>query len=232
MLPSVLIFLRDFKPSQEILLDSFDINHLKSLRLYNRDKKLEIRDGLGNYYFFSSPAHSKKAYLLENERGSFATPPRREVGGALPKGSRLDWLLQKGTELGMTDFHFCNMERSVRMDFSMDRAERILKEASAQSNRTHLPNIHIYKDWKDLVEEKGVRNFICLDPQSPEVLQTWEIRGKILLVGPEGGLGGDWEEMKKMGMVGRKLGKEILRMETAYLYGSVLLVQAELEAGN
>lgn len=206
-----------------------EITHLKSLRIFAKDKKIEIRDGQGGRFVFSCPAHSKDLVLELSEPQAFSQPRALRLGGAIPKGNRLDWMLQKCTELGTTDFYFCNFERSVRSDFSEDRAQRILVEACIQSGRTHLPNLHYFKNWKELFAHLPRHDFRILDPRCTQPLEFSGIGGEIYLIGPEGGFGNELSEWEALSIPGFNLGGDILRMETAYVHIASLKKQRYLE---
>lgn len=228
-LETFLCFRKNFLPSNQEYLDGSEITHLKSLRLFTKDKKIEIRDGIGSSYFFHSPSNSKKLEFHSFEKTNEPHPMPNRLAGAIPKGNRLDWMLQKSTELGVTEIHFCNFERTVRSEFSMERADRILMEAASQSKRHFLPRLFIYSKWREVVDELSSENLGYLDPRETEPIQLSTIRNKIYFIGPEGGLGKDREEMQSLGLKGYKLGSDILRMETAYLYMASLQKQANLE---
>jgi 16S rRNA (uracil1498-N3)-methyltransferase len=224
-----LIFRRGFQPSKNNLLDPIDINHLKSLRLFSQDKTVEIRNGEGDSWKFHSPANSKSLESIHESNLHFQAPSPIRLGGAIPKGGRLDYLLQKCTEIGVTEIHFTNFERSIRSDFSWDRSERIICEAASQSKRTHLPQIFFYNNWEELIQKYRVDEFLFLDTIESQPLAMKESIEKILLVGPEGGFGGDREKLLSLGMKSRHLGAGIMRMETVYVYLASIQRQFFLE---
>lgn len=223
--PDFLIFRRGFHFETTVSLEAIDINHLKSLRLYHHDKIVEIRDGDGSSWLYSCEQNSKNMVFLEGTHLTFPEEFSLRIGGAIPKGSRLDFLLQKCTEIGVTEFHFTNFERSVRSDFSPDRAERVIVEAASQSKRTHLPKILFYKNWEDLLSTIPVENLAYLDPYGERSLRAIESKDRLFMIGPEGGFGSEKKRMEELGIPSWKLGANILRMETAYIYMASLQSQ-------
>ncbi|WCL48339.1 16S rRNA (uracil(1498)-N(3))-methyltransferase [Leptospira sp. GIMC2001] len=217
-LETVLFFRRNFVPTPADELTGFEITHLKSLRLFNADKYIEIRDGNGRSYTYLCDVGSKKLIPAGILTDKLEQKNKSILAGAIPKGNRLEWLLQKGTELGVTEFHFCNFERSVRLDFSLERTERILAEAATQSKRMFLPDVTLYKDWEDLVVKIGKENFYILDPRSEVSFDHSKVRNKIAIIGPEGGFGSEIGKMQAINLPAYRLGEEILRMETAYIF--------------
>jgi 16S rRNA (uracil1498-N3)-methyltransferase len=160
---------------------------------------------------------------------------------ALPKGDKFDLVLQKGTELGITDFLPLLSNRSVpspdpsRLVTRQQRWQRIVQEACRQCRRDRLPFVKPLRPLAEVLEglptaalklalwESGARP---LAERLPAVAPS---DGIILLVGPEGGFGRDEIEMAaSKGFQPVHLGPRILRTETAglavtpvlqYLYG-------------
>nr|MBP6739895.1 16S rRNA (uracil(1498)-N(3))-methyltransferase [Leptospiraceae bacterium] len=86
-----------FRPNEtfknEITLTKEEIEHLRSLRLNDIEKEIEVRDGLGNSYTFQVGAKSKSGKLLE-KRETVLSERKIGVASAIPKAQRLDFLLQ------------------------------------------------------------------------------------------------------------------------------------------
>ncbi|MCE9599453.1 MAG: Maf-like protein [Spirochaetia bacterium] len=96
---------------------------------------------------------------------------RRVLLCAVPEGPRRDWLLQKSTELGLTDIVPVAFEHSERNDFGK-RADRIVTEAAAQSRRFTLPVIHPGVTLAKAIEwglEQSLSP-VVLDPTAAEIL--------------------------------------------------------------
>lgn len=149
----------------------------------------------------------------------------------LPKSDKMDWIVQKATELGVSSIVPLVMERSV-VRFSpekdlhkADRWRKIIREACKQSGRCIIPELHDPCSLRQLLDSfalpelnvvpweearmYGPRSF-CQDHATPASLG--------ILIGPEGGI--SQEEMgllRAAGFVPVTLGKRILRTETAGL---------------
>jgi len=149
---------------------------------------------------------------------------------SLLKGEKMDYLVQKATELGVKKIvPFISsrsiplLEKSKRLE-RRRRWEKIAIEASKQCGRGVLPIIDPLKDYPQIVEtvpmeslrlilwEKGGENL-------KEILKKLRRESRIFfIVGPEGGLSGqEVEEAKKVGFIPVTLGERILRSETASL---------------
>ena len=153
---------------------------------------------------------------------------------ALLKGKKLDWVLQKGTELGVCRFVPILTRRCVVPSLKqvkrskISRWQEIVREAAEQSQRGHLPEVRMPHTFENAISEAKQSNGISLI--------AWEMRGgaslkKILnmasepqrravnlFIGPEGGF--EEQEIrlaKQQGVLPVTLGPRILRAETAAL---------------
>lgn len=179
-------------------------------------------------------------------------PPRRlhlSVAQAIPKGDKMDWVLQKGTELGVTEFWPFVAARSVpeydeeRASARADRWRKIVQTAASQCGRADVPIVHSIAEFSTVVDY-GTANSRCfmLDELGENgllraSLQAAPLRGEedvpakaMILVGPEGG----WTERERewatrYGAEAVGLGRLVLRTETAALVAAAVL---QWEAGE
>lgn len=154
----------------------------------------------------------------------------------LPKVDKLEWVIQKGTELGMKALTPFTAKRSVvkwdtkKQSKKVERWNKIAKEAAEQSYRNRLPIIHAPISVKEMVqqfhsfdavlvayEEVAKQNNQVLLAERLEQIKPGSTIA--LIVGPEGGLTEEEvEEFLKHGAQTTSLGPRILRTETAPLY--------------
>ncbi len=173
-----------------------------------------------------------KVYLeLLNRRTVVRESPLRiDLGLPLIRHQPFEWILQKGTELGVASFHPFYSARSrqnfekAEMASRIKRWQKIIIEASKQCGRNWLPEFSLPVSFPDLLqegpwkikiipfEEEASRSLKDLEPLPSEP-------GPVLaLVGPEGGF--HKEEIKQAegkGFIPVSLGPRILRSETAAL---------------
>lgn len=158
-------------------------------------------------------------YQSENEPSEIIT-----LYQALPKQmARLEFVLQKGTELGVKSFVPIITDRTERRDFSnRNRLEMIVKEAAEQCGRAVLPEIQKISFFKDiLVSPPAGENLLAYEGENQLILSSLRphlyMKKPInIFIGPEGGL--TPEEVKEADSKDFKifsLGKLILRTETA-----------------
>jgi 16S rRNA (uracil1498-N3)-methyltransferase len=158
-----------------------------------------------------------------------STPPIRpavRVAFAVPKGKRLDWLLEKATELGAASLQPISFERSVAggKPLSDAKRERWLGHciaAAKQSGLNHLPQVNDIRRLDDLLmENDGLTLLGDLDRSARPLrdVLTGTVDSMTLIVGPEGGLN-DAERAAAIsaGAIPVCLGQTTLRIETAVL---------------
>ncbi len=144
---------------------------------------------------------------------------------AIARGERMDQVLQKSTELGVSAFQPLFSER-VEVRLSGERLNRrilhwqgVVISACEQSGRAVVPKVHAplaLHEWLERSAASGEQR-IVLHPGSERSLQSVELTDRIaLLVGPEGGFSRkEVELMCIRGVLAARLGGRILRTETA-----------------
>lgn len=154
------------------------------------------------------------------------SPLRMTLAQGIARGEKMDWIVQKATELGVHAIVPVITERTeVKLDVA--RAQRrvthwqaVVTAACEQSGRAVVPVVARplrLADWlAGLGDEAGLR--LSLDPQSTITPRELDLGGlsATLIVGPEGGLAkNDLALLAQSGFLGLRLGPRILRTETA-----------------
>ena len=153
----------------------------------------------------------------------------------MPKGDKLELIIQKCTELGVSAVIPVETSRSVvHLDNSkagkkLERWQKIAQEASQQSKRVQVPTVGPYYNWKQFLNHLSQQNGLTIVFWEDEQTQSLKalLRSQAekpqrinLVVGPEGGLSEDEvEQLRALGAVSASLGKRILRTETAGMAG-------------
>lgn len=165
-----------------------------------------------------------------------SAPPREEPGlqvtlyQGLPKGEKLDLILQKCTELGVAEVVTFDAARSVvklrgeKTASKQARYEKIVQEAARQSGRCTPPRVAIGGTLKEVLKDAGHTVKLLLW-EGEEKTTLRDCLGKYeapesvaVVVGPEGGLSAEEvEQALACGFTPVTLGKRILRTETAGL---------------
>jgi len=162
---------------------------------------------------------------------------------ALAKGEKMDLIVQKATELGVTRIVPLTADRAVvRLDADRGRSRaerwrRIAQEASRQCGRADVPRIDEPRGWDGVfaLAREEDRRALLLDPEERELRLGAAARGVsrlLLAVGPEGG----FSEEEKAGAAGATfvpvgLGPLVLRSETAGLAAVAVVLHVNGELG-
>jgi 16S rRNA (uracil1498-N3)-methyltransferase len=158
------------------------------------------------------------------------------IANGLPKGDKLELVIQKGTELGASAFiPFMAARSIVKWDSKkgakkVDRWRKIAKEAAEQAHRTKVPEVLEPASLRELLQKSKAYDYkiVAYEEEAKlgeksnlaSVLSNIK-QGQSLLVviGPEGGLSdNEVESFKNSGFVTCGFGPRILRTETAPLY--------------
>jgi 16S rRNA (uracil1498-N3)-methyltransferase len=149
----------------------------------------------------------------------------------LLKGEKTEWVLQKCTELGVYEFQFVDLERSLKQSINwehkLQRWQKIVTEAVEQSERVKIPIIKKPINLQDFTiqdNELGIAFIERISDNPTPSLNTQNYKQISLLFGPEGGFT-EQEKLliKQKGFQTISLGARILRAETAIVVGSGLL---------
>jgi 16S rRNA (uracil1498-N3)-methyltransferase len=163
-------------------------------------------------------------------------PIQVAIASGLPKGDKLELIIQKATELGAHKFVPFNAARSIvkwddkKGDKKLERWKKIAKEAAEQSHRSIVPTITKPFSFESLIQDS--KNFdykiVAYEEEAKagekshfaSLLSKMETGQSLLVVfGPEGGL--TEKEVQKLmdnGFLACGLGPRILRTETAPFY--------------
>lgn len=180
-----------------------------------------------NLYLFKLIKVAKKRLhlqLLEQQHLSEKFDYKLELAFALPnKPAKLDFILQKSTELCATKIHLIKMERSQMLhQLKFDRLNKILIEAAEQTERISIPELIYYETFNKFISLTDCQNLlVALERSSAtsENLLTIKLPpNPILLIGPEGGISqSEIDLLNQKGTQAYNLGGTILRMDTACL---------------
>lgn len=157
----------------------------------------------------------------------------------LSSREKMEWILQKGTEVGVSAFCPFYSSRTLGKPESytskkLERWERITREAAEQSGRGKLPAVHQPQSLENCLSSEGCRSELRLiawegasESSEPLVELLKRSNGTLvsLFVGPEGGFSEDEVELAcAAGCQVVSLGKRILRMETAAIIFPALVL--------
>lgn len=153
-------------------------------------------------------------------------PIRFTLGQGISRGERMDYVIQKAVELGVSSFVPLFAERTVvklkgeKLERRLIHWRNVMIAACEQSGRRHLPQLEEAATLDEWLASLGNSTKLVLDPQAQQSLHDLAppTDSVHLLIGPEGGLCQEELQLaKRCGFTGVRLGPRILRTETAPL---------------
>ncbi len=218
----------------DLTVDHIDLSEEESkhcirvLRLKKGDE-VTLADGKGTQAIASiADDHVKKCVLQVKQR--LTHKPREtflHIAIAPTKNfDRMEWFIEKATEMGIEEITFIECERSERNKINKERCEKVAISAMKQSKQWWLPKIHDIIPLKKLIESSGKDSLKLIawcetnEKQSlTKHLNTSVHKHLLVLIGPEGDFTAEEVELaKKSGFTPVTLGENILRTETAALF--------------
>ncbi len=186
---------------------------------------VQLFDGSGQEYLGALIEVGKKAVrveLREQLAGQAESPLRIHLGQGLSRGERMDWAIQKATELGVSEITPIVSERcevrlkDERADKRLAHWRQVAISACEQCGRSVLPVIHApvsLAEWQGHVQAELK---LVLHPVAAPLESHARPHSLAFLIGPEGGLSvAEVEQAKAAGFHAARLGPRVLRTETA-----------------
>ncbi len=167
---------------------------------------------------------------IEKEEPLLFSPVYMTLYQGLPKSDKMDLIVQKAVELGVSDIIPVQMHRSVvklsgvKGDKKRERWQGIAKSAAQQSKAPFIPTVHPVMSFGDVVDAiEGEVALVAYEMEKERTLkstlQKLETKNIAVFIGPEGGFEpSEIEALTDRGAISVSLGDRILRTETAGLY--------------
>lgn len=236
-----------------------DARHLGTVMRAKPGDSFIACDGRGRVVLASVSGISNqtiRADILRPLPSDAETAWRLTVAQSLPKGDKLETVIQKGTEAGACAFQpFVSRRTIVQYDARkeakrLERWRKIAKEAAEQSHRDVIPEVWPVCGWNELLQQFSSFDLVLMCDEAEgkagtrplrPVLRAFRMKQAhapkrpevLIVVGPEGGF--DPEEAEAAALAGAQrvgLGKRILRTETAALYALACLAYESGELGG
>lgn len=213
----------------QMKLEPGDLYHIKRVMRMKNGEKIEV-------------VYKEELYLCEvqinDEEVSISTISKKEkkdefmkaVVLVIPilKEQKMDLILQKATELGVSEIIPVIMKRSMvksdgKEEKKLARWNKIMKEASEQSMRFQVPKLNTIHTLEEVSKLKGLK-MICSTAEEKNTFKNFlqsspKYDKLIIVIGPEGGIDPEEESLLvQNGFVSVTLGPRILRVETVPIY--------------
>lgn len=238
------------KLNDKYVISGTDFNHIKNvLRMNVGDTFLVSDNGVSNLCEiedFSDDCVIAK--IVEENYNDTSLPISIYLFQGLPKGDKMEWIIQKTVELGVDCVIPVEMSRCVvklddkKKKSKVSRWQSISESAAKQSKCNRIPEIYDVLTYKQALAKAKDLDLLLVPYESKNgMADTKEALAQIksgmnvgILIGPEGGF--DEKEIEQAFEIGGKvisLGKRILRTETAAITSvSMCMLHAEMYLGD
>ena len=218
----------DLALNNRLDLDSQASTHLVKVLRLKEGSELRLFNGDGCEYLAHITVAGKKNAQVEiseilstESKVSFPL----HLGQVVSKGDRMDFTIQKATELGITDItplwsERCDVRlKGERLEKKMEHWKKVAISACEQSGRNKIPTIHPAMNYHEWASSVDTESKLVLHTRDQKPLSEIKAPASVaLLVGPEGGItDAEVELCIQQGFTGLTLGPRILRTETAAL---------------
>ncbi|MFA5789371.1 MAG: 16S rRNA (uracil(1498)-N(3))-methyltransferase [Candidatus Gracilibacteria bacterium] len=204
-----------------------DVHYLRDVLRLKPNDELELLDGSGL-------VHAARIETLTPDRVScqvFSSRPSESeprtkitLAQALPKSSKMDFIVEKCTELGVGRIIPMLTSRTIAQGVKLERWRKLAKEAAEQSGRAIIPEISDSLKLAEVLKLKDQFDLALIPWESEKenslksVFTVHRPSSIVFLIGPEGGFTKEEvEAARQAGFILVSLGKRIMRTETAGL---------------
>ena len=227
-----IFFNETLEENKKITLDKEQSHYVSNVMRLEIGRELLLFNGREGEFLGKVVSCSKKqTIILLVKKEKEQTEPKNVSLAFCPlKGPRLDFLIQKCTEIGLKTFIPVISDHTINRKINKQRLEKIIIEACEQSDQLTIPNLLEPLSFKEFAQSLNSSDSVLFADINSEnnsldkVLQSKE--GKfVLFIGPEGDFSP--QERKEIANDNKfksfSLGKNILRSETAAMSGLVLI---------
>lgn len=208
----------------EITAPESTTHYLSRVLRLREDAYITLFNGDGHNYLAQIGALEGKRlhlHILSKEQGAPAAAHSLVLALPLLKGERMDYALQKATELAADEVILFNAARSevklksTRLANRMEHWRRVVRSASEQSGRTRLPVLHQPASFIEMLDATKSMDCYTFDPQATQQELTVAKATICTITGPEGGF--EEDELQRLAKQSTliKFGEFVLRAETA-----------------
>ncbi len=219
---------------QLISLEEKASHHLKTVLRLKVGAELILFNGDGNQYPAVIDSIEKKTVTVRTQQSETINNEsslKIHLGIAISKGDRMDWIMQKATELGVISITPLISERTEvklkgdRLEKKLQHWRQVIISACEQSGRNRLPELHTLQTCSSWAESVAAdKKFVLHHRASAQLNATENVASVALFIGPEGGLS-DSEiiQAESNQFDALRLGPRVLRTETAPLAAIAVL---------
>ncbi len=216
-----------------LALDPGPANHVARVLRMGPGDSISLFNGEGGEYSATITAAGKRSVEVavgDYRSNDLESPLQVELGIGISRGDRMDWVLQKATELGATRLVPLLTERTEvklkaeRVEKKQQHWQQVLISACEQCGRNRLPVLKQAKKLEDWLSGCGAERKFVLHHRAEATSSSTAPASVALAIGPEGGLSEtEISTARAAGFESLTLGPRILRTETAPLAALAIL---------
>ncbi len=224
-MPAERFYVNDECKNQVLLLGN-ELHHLAHVMRVRVGEEIELVNGRGVLATAEVAAITKQNAVLKilSRSETPIPPPKNILAIALMRPSKLEWIIEKGTELGADAFWLFPAQHSDKNDLSnnqMERLNTLAISAMKQCGRLDLPSLQILAHFEDLFRYPHTYLFGDTRPNAPKIEPPSSTT--VFITGPESGFSKEEVALLETKAKGVRLNKNILRAETAPIAAMALL---------
>lgn len=212
----------DLKAGQDVELTIEQVHYLRNVLRRNPQDAIRLFNGRDGEWLCTLTILNKKnasAQAIRQTREQTATSRRIHAYFPPIKKNRMDFLIEKAVELGVTDLYPIITSNTEIHKLNEDRLRAHIIEAAEQCERLDLPKLHSITQAKNAIHNSGIPIHAAIERHKCKNFHPRDNQDIAVLIGPEGGF--TTEETKMMldhqNVIGVSLGNNILRAETALI---------------
>lgn len=218
---------------KEIIITGRDVNHIKNVLRMKIGEELEINDGVNGKYIGKINTMNTDNVMVEiitKTTSDTELDINIHLFQGLPKGDKMEFIVEKSVELGVNTIIPVEMKRSIvkldekKKQKKVDKWNSCALAAAKQSARGIVPQVSMPLSYSQALKKADELDYVLVPYELAKGMdETKEVIGKInkgnsigVFIGPEGGF--DENEIKEALAIGAmpiSLGSRILRTETA-----------------
>ncbi|MBK7523979.1 MAG: 16S rRNA (uracil(1498)-N(3))-methyltransferase [Saprospiraceae bacterium] len=216
----------------KIILLEEEHTHCSRVKRHKQGDVIFILDGKGTQFDAEISEIRRNETILTVLEKTVENPFKTEKIIAISptkNPSRLEWFVEKATEIGATSIIFVQCERTDKKTLKADRLKKITVSALKQCGRKFLPNLHFISSLQEVnhcIRLKDFQKYIahCRQNEVHMMKKVDSSKNQIILIGPEG----DFTDSEILWALNNSfmpvsLGSNRLRTETAGLYALVCM---------
>jgi len=216
--------------SKSIIIKEKELLHkIKNVLRCKNNETIYIFDGCGKEYSAKLEYFKNNVLLSNIELTRSQEPPLYKITLGFPilKEEKIDFILQKSTELGAWNFIPFISQRSLKVVVKnkLERWRKIIIEATRQSDRLWIPTLNNVLKFNEILDKKySIKFFANKEGKKINNLLDKNYTDILVIVGPEGDFSEDeYSLLIKNDFLPLNLSKNILRVETASIFAVGIL---------